>query len=270
MPVGTVTFKPIGVIKTPYNDKYEAPRQPGLQKDPVEGIITLFPGCNYEQALEDVVGFYYIWILSWFNKNNDWTPKVLPPRAGRTKKGVFATRSPHRPNPIGLSLCKLIEVKGRTIRVENPDLLDGTPILDLKPYIPYVEAIPDARSGWLDQVAKNTENKYVVEINVYAAKQSEWLVTNHGVGLLHRAKEVLAHDPMPHPSRRTKRNPDGSFILGMKSWRVQYRVTETKVIITGIQSGYDQATISKAANNLSSLHDQEAHIAFHKQWNNKT
>jgi hypothetical protein len=162
----------------------------------------------------------------------------------------------------------LIEVKGRTIRVENPDLLDGTPILDLKPYIPHVEAFPDARSGWLEQVAKNNENKYAVEINGRAAKQSEWLVTNHGIGLLHRAKEVLAHDPMPHPSRRTKRNPDGSFILGMKSWRVLYRIAETKVIITGIQSGYDQTVISQAGSNSSSLHDQEAHIAFHKLWNN--
>lgn len=270
MPVKTITLTPIGSIKTPYVDKYDAPRQPGLQEKPVEGIITLFPGSNYEQALEDVQGFELIWILSWFHKNHNWTPKVLPPRAGKSKKGVFATRSPHRPNPIGLSLCRLIEVKGRTVRIANPDLLDGTPILDLKPYIPYVEAFPDARSGWLEQAAKNEENKYAVEINVHAAKQSQWLVTNHGIGLLHHATKILANDPMPHPSRRTKRAPDGSFTLGMKSWRVQYQVIETKVIITEIQSGYDQTVISKAANNSSSLHDQEAHIAFHKHWNKFT
>src|SRR6185369_977269 len=135
-------IQPIGYIKTPYSEKYHAPRQPGAEGEAITGTITLLPHCNYEQALADLLGFERIWIISWFDRNNNWRPKVLPPRSGRTRRGVFSTRSPHRPNPIGISVCKVISIKGREVVVENPDLLDGTPILDIKPYVPYADSFP--------------------------------------------------------------------------------------------------------------------------------
>ena len=264
MSVTSYTLTPIGLIHTPYTDKYLAPRQAGLQHEPVEGIITLFPDSNFEQALEDLNGFERVWILSWFHKVQGWAPKVLPPRAGRAKKGLFATRSPHRPNPIGLSLCELLEVKGRTVRVANPDLLDGTPIIDIKPYLSYTEAFPEAKMGWLDSIEQSPEETYTVTIDDPAVQQAAWLNTEHGIDILKQAVDVLSRDPHPHPSRRTKIHPEGGHVLAIKSWRVGYAITGTSVVIRKIMSGYDESIV--VAGEGETLHDQVAHVAFHKRW----
>lgn len=91
-----------------------------------------------------------MWIVSWLHLNKHWNPTVVPPRGPRVRRGVLATRAPHRPNQIGLSALRLVGVEGHRLHVEGLDLLDGTPVLDIKPYIPYADAFPDARSGWLD------------------------------------------------------------------------------------------------------------------------
>src|SRR5579872_4173801 len=130
---------PIGTIRTPFTDRVDAPRQPDHTGGGASGKIILEPGKNFEQALEDLEGFEKIWLIYQFDRNINWKPKVLPPRADRIKRGVFATRSPHRPNPIGLSLVTLVEVEGRNIYVDGVDILDKTPVFDLKPYLPYAE-----------------------------------------------------------------------------------------------------------------------------------
>ena len=122
---------PIGVIRSAYTDKYRAPRQPGVFDADVSATIELFPGQNFEQALQDLDGIEQIWILSWFDRATTWSPKVLPPRSDR-KRGVFATRAPHRPNPIGLSVARIVRIHGREIeiacdvlRLEFPDRSGG-------------------------------------------------------------------------------------------------------------------------------------------------
>lgn len=262
----SLSLQPIGIINTPYTEKYHAPRQPGVASEPTVGIITLFPHCNYEQALSNLEGFERVWIISWFHKNSDWRPKVLPPRSGRERKGVFSTRSPHRPNPIGLSLCKLLEVSGRTLRVENPDLLDGTPILDIKPYLPYVEAFPQSRTGWLESIEENDSGPYTVELNSRAAEQAEWLKTKFDIHLIERATDTLSQDPFPHASRRITIHPDGGFVMGAKSWRIRYDVIEQRVLINSISSGYPQEAINAIDPKGEQLHDQEAHVEFYRRW----
>src|SRR3989339_1033942 len=160
----TLTLRPIGFISTPFKSKYAAPRQPATALRKSTGTIKLLPGYNFEQALEDLREFDYIWVIFWFNKNSGWKPMVLPPHGDRKKRGVFSTRSPHRPNPIGLSLCKLVDIKGRSIRIENPDMLDGTPVLDIKPYIPHAESHAGAKSGWIGQSNEQTPRPYKVAI----------------------------------------------------------------------------------------------------------
>ncbi len=263
---GQLTLTPIGFIRTPYQEKQHAPRQPGMDKRTTVGVIELVPDKNFDQALEYLEGFERIWILFWFHQNNDWKPKVLPPRSGRTKRGVFATRSPHRPNPIGLSLCTLIDVKGRTIRVENPDLLDGTPILDIKPYIPYAEAFPDSEIGWLAEAEHPDEPPYSVEISDLANEQAEWLSTHHDIHLLDRAVDILSFDPLPHSYRRIMKNESGGYVMAIKSWRVFYTISERTVSVTGIQSGYTKEVIERRSGETGVLHDQDAHIRFHKKF----
>jgi tRNA-Thr(GGU) m(6)t(6)A37 methyltransferase TsaA len=261
-----LTLQPIGIIRTPYQEKQHAPRQPGIDKENVIGTIELYPDKNFDQALEYLNGFERVWIISWFHKNSDWKPKVLPPRSGRTKRGVFATRSPHRPNPIGLSLCKLIDVKGRVIRVENPDLLDGTPILDIKPYIPYAEAFPDAEIGWLAEVENSEESPYDVTISKLAGEQSEWLKETHDIHLIERVIDILSFDPFPHSYRRIMKHDSGNYMIAIKSWRVLYGISAKNVNVIEIQSGYPEEVISSLDSTKETLHDQQAHVQFHHKW----
>src|SRR4051812_12236661 len=142
-----LTLSPIGVVHSPFKDKRSAPRQPAGAPE-VRGTIELLPDTRYRHALRDLGEWSHIWVLFWFDRNADWKPTVLPPRSTK-KRGVFATRSPHRPNPIGMSAVKLERIEGRVLHVCGLDILDGTPVLDIKPYVPYVDALPDAGSGWL-------------------------------------------------------------------------------------------------------------------------
>ena len=106
-------------------------------------------------ALADLAGIDRIWVLSWLHRGGTWAPVVRPPRGTRERRGLFATRSPDRPNPLGLSAVRLVRIEGCNLHVRGIDLLDGTPILDVKPYIPYADAFPESKAGWIDQIPRN-------------------------------------------------------------------------------------------------------------------
>ncbi|MFC1626182.1 tRNA (N6-threonylcarbamoyladenosine(37)-N6)-methyltransferase TrmO [Pseudomonadota bacterium] len=144
-----ICFNPIGVVHSPFKERYAAPRQPALG-DRVTASIELNSGENLEQAVKDLESFTHIWVIYWMHLNRGWNPTVIPPRGPKERRGVLATRAPHRPNSIGLSAVRLVGLKGRMLEIETLDMLDGTPVLDIKPYIPYADSIPDASHGWLD------------------------------------------------------------------------------------------------------------------------
>ena len=102
------------------------------------------------EIIHDVDGFSHLWLLAWFHLNGARRKPLVRPPIGGPKRGVFATRAPHRPNPVGLTAVRLLRVRGRDLHVRGVDLIDGTPILDIKPYIPDYDAIDDATRGWLD------------------------------------------------------------------------------------------------------------------------
>lgn len=262
-----LSLTPIGHIRTPFVDRYRAPRQPGAGSADAEGTIVLLPGKNFEQALEDLSGFERIWIVSWFHLNQTWKPKVLPPRGSKRRRGVFATRSPHRPNPIGLSLVKLLEVKGRTLRVSGVDLLDGTPILDLKPYLAYAEAFPNAGAGWLEEHADSGRSAvahFTVEWSTLARKQADFLEDGFDIRLTETAEEILKRDAAPHPYRRISAKK-GGLTLAVKSWRIHFSVRQQRVTVERIASGYSPSAL-KEAKPARPLHDPAAHVAFHERW----
>ena len=130
----SLTLTPIGILHCAQQTRVEAPRQPAAA-DELSGVIELLPSRNFEHALEDLAGWERVWVIFWFHHNAGWRPKVLPPRSQSGRKGVFSTRSPHRPNPLGLSALRLEEVDGLRLHVRGVDLLDGTPVLDIKPYV---------------------------------------------------------------------------------------------------------------------------------------
>lgn len=154
-------LKQIAHIETCYREKFGIPRQSGLVTELV-AKIKFEPTYRNPDALRGIEGYSHLWLLWYFSEatvHGQWQPMVRPPRlGGNTPMGVFATRSPYRPNPIGLSSVRLVGVDhsdrdGSILLVDGADLLDGTPILDIKPYLSYTDSHPDARCGFSDQVA---------------------------------------------------------------------------------------------------------------------
>lgn len=244
-----LTLEPIGYVRSPFRDKLSAPRQPAAALG-IAGSIELLPGRNYEHALEDLEGWEYVWVVFCFHLNEGWRPKVLPPRSTR-RRGVFSTRSPHRPNPIGLSVVKLDAVEGLVLRIRNVDMIDGTPVLDIKPYVPYTDAIPDARTGWLDSLPttiegmppKDPEPGFHVTWSERAAEQADWLELHCQVNLREPVTRTLSLGPQPHPYRRIKREGD-SLRLALKDWRIRFRVEGRLVTIDAITTGYRTAQLA--------------------------
>ncbi|HUO68293.1 MAG TPA: tRNA (N6-threonylcarbamoyladenosine(37)-N6)-methyltransferase TrmO [Gammaproteobacteria bacterium] len=240
-----LTIEPIGYVRTEMKLKDEAPRQPRASGG-APGRIELLSGQNYEHALLDLAGWDHIWVLFWFHHNAGWRPKVLPPRSKSGRKGVFATRSPHRPNPIGLSAVRLERIDGLTLHVQDIDMLDGTPVLDLKPYVAYTDAIPEARNGWLDRDANGAADPiapFDVHWDEAAAEQAAWVEARTSLALRARVTSTLALGPEPQPYRRIRRDGDG-FVLAVKDWRARFSVDGRRVHVLEIRTGYRDSQLS--------------------------
>lgn len=225
---------PIGYLTTNLKEKYQAARQPGVSRQ-VTGVIHLDSGRQFEQALADLEGFERIWVIFTFDRNDNWKPKVQPPR-GKKKRGLFATRSPHRPNPLGLSCVELLGIEGLKLYIGSHDLLDGTPILDIKPYLPYADSFPESKAGWVEKLEQ--EESYVIHWNTQAEAQRAFIVERGGPDLAVAVKNRLENSPFPHPSHRIKKLDSGCFELAYKSWRILYAVEKGCVSIEKIFSGY--------------------------------
>jgi tRNA-Thr(GGU) m(6)t(6)A37 methyltransferase TsaA len=159
---GTFVVRPIGVVRSPYLERYGTPRQATVTRGvvgegPVDARIVLDPAVVPREALRDLEGFGRIWVIAWLDRNTGWRPTVVPTRGPKVRRGVLATRSPHRPNALGLTATELVGVDGLTLHVRGIDLLDGTPVLDVKPYVPYADAFPDAASGWVGALDEDAD-----------------------------------------------------------------------------------------------------------------
>jgi len=152
-----VELRPIGVVRSPHKERHGTPRQAVLVADPAQRpkeqtVLELFSDILTPHAVEDLEGIEMLWVIAWMHLNHGWRNKVSVPGEGKKKtRGLLSTRAPHRPNPISLSAVRLVKVEGLRLYVERSDLLDGTPILDIKPYVPYADAFTDARAGWIDE-----------------------------------------------------------------------------------------------------------------------
>lgn len=228
------SVEPIGVVRSPFRELAEAPRQPAAAAD-AKGVIELYPGRGFEDALVDLDAFTHLWVLFWFDRSEGWRPKVRPPRDDR-KRGLFATRAPHRPNPIGLSVLSLERVDGLEVHVRGVDAVDGTPVLDLKPYVAYTDAIPDAGHGWLEEA--DPRPAWAVALGPLAAEQLQWLEREHGVALEGRLREALSLGPRPHAYRRIRATGSGRYRIAVKEWRASFRVDGRTIHVERIDSGY--------------------------------
>lgn len=149
-----ITFTPIGLIHSPFFKLEEMPIQPAGAFG-VQGTIDLYP--DYVAGLQDLDGFSHIYVIYHLHKSNGWKPRVIP-FLDKQERGVFATRAPHRPNSIGLSVLKIESINGSQISVSNVDILDGTPLLDIKPYVPQFDGAQDIRIGWIADTIQQVKN----------------------------------------------------------------------------------------------------------------
>ena len=154
-PGGPFAVSPIGWVRSPYRRRFGTPQQSAAVDSDADAVLELDADLIPESALADLAGIERLWVVSWLHRGGTWAPQVMPPRGPRVRRSVFSTRSPDRPNPIGLSAVRLIRVEGCRLHVRGIDLIDGTPILDLKPYLPYADAFPDAKAGWIDGIPRD-------------------------------------------------------------------------------------------------------------------
>lgn len=219
-------MKVIAHIESPYTGKFGIPRQAGLASVPAQ--IVFEPEYRNPDVVRGLDGFDYIWIIWSFSEieESKWQPTVRPPRLGGNRRiGVFATRSPFRPNKIGLSSVRLIRIendtRGPILHIEGADLLDHTPIYDIKPYLPYTDSHPDARSGFagipwkpqLEVIIPETLQRIMPE-RLYAP-----------------LRESLSQDPRP----QYHNDPERVYTMPFEKWDVKFKVTDNILEIVAIE-----------------------------------
>ena len=219
-------MKIIARIRNAYDGKFGVPRQSGLVEEVVSTVV-FEPEYRVQEALRGIEAFSHLWLIWAFDRaeREEWSPTVRPPRLGGNQRvGVFATRSPFRPNAIGLSCVRLLGVEkgkeGTVLKVAGADLMNGTPIYDIKPYLPYTDCRPEATGGFTDRTAKRTVD--VVIPNEFAGKMS--------AEDLAALKAVLREDPRP----AYQDDPERVYAFEFGGRHVAFRVEGKKLTVTEI------------------------------------
>ncbi|WP_145490972.1 tRNA (N6-threonylcarbamoyladenosine(37)-N6)-methyltransferase TrmO [Yersinia rohdei] len=218
------SFNQIGVIRSPYKEKFAVPRQPGLIEDG-GGELQLLAPYNQPEAVRGLSDFSHLWVMFVFHQTMDggWRPTVRPPRlGGNARMGVFATRSTFRPNPIGMSLIELkaVHCQGKEVILElgSLDLVDGTPVIDIKPYLPFAESQPLARAGFA-QSAPDADMQ--VDFSSTAEQQLAQLQQRYP-NLRRFITQVLAQDP--RPAYRKEESESREYAVLLLEFNVRWRV----------------------------------------------
>ena len=228
-----MTLEPIAYFKSPFTSKFGIPRQSGLVEE-LHGEIHFNEKYRRKEALKGLEGFDWIWLIWEFSANRptsggSWQPTVRPPRlGGNASMGVFATRSPFRPNPLGLSSVRIERIDfdcadAPVIHVLGADLMDGTPIYDIKPYVTYADSHPDAASGFVDTAEWTPLS---VDIPEHIKNQLAGSLNKEDLEAL---EKTLSLDPRPHYAE------DGDRIYGMpfKGQDIHFKVMDGKLTVTG-------------------------------------
>ena len=216
MSAETYTIKPIAYLHGDLTGKFGLPRQAGIVEE-LEGTIVFEPAYRNLDSLRGIEGFSHLWLIWQFSEavREDWSPTVRPPRlGGNTRLGVFATRSPFRPNALGLSCVQLLAVEtdpklGPVLRVGGADLMDGTPIYDIKPYLPYADAKPDASAGFAPDPGARLTVRYAPGTEAAIPEEKRAALTG-----------ILATDPRP----RSQKDPERIYGLAFAGADIRFKV----------------------------------------------
>lgn len=224
-----INMKTIAHVRTCYGEKFGVPRQPGLVDD-AWGEVVFEPEFRNADAVRGLEGFSHVWLVFVFHQavRDEWKPTVRPPRLGGNERvGVFATRSPFRPNPIGLSVVRLEGVDldhpdGPMLKLRGVDLVDGTPILDIKPYLPFADSLPDASGGFADSAPDVLD--VVWQTEEAPDEPTKELIT-----------ATLATDPRPAYQRSESDREYGCLISGLN---VRWKVQDGRAVVLSCQIAF--------------------------------
>ncbi len=224
----TMEMHPIAHMRSDFPTKFGIPRQSGLVEE-LRSVIVFEPEYRSEDALRGIEDFSHLWLIWQFSQavREGWSPTVRPPRlGGNTRMGVFATRSPFRPNNLGLSCVRLLEVKhtqqyGTVLIVGGADLLDGTPIFDIKPYIPYSDSRPEAAGGFTDRVSD-----FLLDV-----KFPQELLEKLPADKQAAAVGVLSHDPRPSYQRK----PGRVYGLNFAGFDIRFTVEDAVLTVQSVE-----------------------------------
>ena len=222
-------MKPIARIYTDFPDKFGIPRQSGIVKE-LKGRVVFEPPYRDYRAVKELCEYSHIWLVWLFSRSEreDWSPTVRPPRLGGNKRvGVFATRSPYRPNPIGLSAVKLERVElnkslGPVLEVSGIDMANGTPILDIKPYLSFADSYPDAVCGFADRL-------YGQSLNVIIPNE---LLKTLPADLTDTLKSLLSQDPRP----RYQNDPERIYGFSFNKYEIKFKVAGNVLTVISVEN----------------------------------
>ena len=222
-------MKHIAHIRSDFPTKFGIPRQSGLVNE-LRSTVVFEPEFRNADALRGIEGFSHLWLIWEFSESvgKPWSPTVRPPRlGGNTRLGVFATRSPFRPNPVGLSCVRLLGVEqtkdGAVLQIAGADLMDGTPIYDIKPYVPYADCHPDALGGFTTNA-----DDFLLSVD-FPTELLHKIPENRREALL----AVLSHDPRPS----YQSDPDRIYGMEFAGFDIRFRVKEKNLCVTEVNQG---------------------------------
>ena len=220
-------MRPVARIRSDFPEKFGIPRQSGVVES-LEAKIVFEPEFRMEEALRGLEEFSHIWLIWGFSENEgrDWSPTVRPPRLGGNRRiGVFASRSPFRPNGLGLSCVRLLSLRkdpslGTTLLVAGADMVDGTPIYDIKPYLPYADSIPDAAGGFAPDAGRRLQVVCPPELlEAIPHEKRDALLS------------VLAHDPHP----RYQNDPDRIYGMAFAGLQIRFRADDAVLTVVSVE-----------------------------------
>ena len=229
-----ISFKVIARIKSDFHDKFGIPRQSGLLKS-LRSTVVFEPEFRNADALRGLEGFSHLWLLWIFSENvrDSWKPTVRPPRlGGNTRLGVFATRSSFRPNPLAMSCVKIERVNlvgegAPSITVSGADLMDGTPIVDIKPYLPYADSVPEATGGFAEAVRfKKLDVEFAEGVLAAGLSSAEVFPENKKAALV----ELLSEDPRP----AYQKDADRIYGIRFAGFEIKFRVQGDRLTVVSI------------------------------------
>ncbi len=224
-------LKPIAILDSCYRDRFAVPRQPLLVEDSWS-FIRLKGEFQPELSLKGLEGYSHLWIIFGFhlNKSSHFHAKVHPPRLEGETMGLFATRTPHRPNPIGLSLVAIKKITTEGIEITGADLADGTPIYDIKPYLPEVEALPEARGGWSSQISK-PKIPVIFESEELEQKVIEWGQSLGQNQIKRLIIQTLEEDPRPLVYKKMGQTYKESHAFRLFNGDIHFKFNEGSLVV---------------------------------------